>query len=37
MIDLQFLIDNTFAIAVIVTWSAALALYLIYRWEEKRG
>jgi hypothetical protein len=37
MINWQYLLDNTFALGVIVAWACAMALYLIYRWEDKRG
>ena len=32
--NLQYLIDNSIAIGVIVAWVAALALVIIYKWED---
>ena len=33
----QWLIDNSFAIGILMACAAALALFIIYKYEEKRG
>jgi hypothetical protein len=35
--NLQYLIDNAFALGVIVAWACAMALAFIYWWEEKHS
>ena len=37
MINFEWLIDNSFTVGVIVAWSAALALVIIYKYEEGKA
>ncbi len=37
MINLEWLIDNSFAVGVIVAWTAALALVIIYKYEDRKA
>ena len=37
MINFEWLIDNSFAVGVIVAWAAALALVIIYKHEDRHG
>ncbi len=37
MINFEWLIENSWAVGVIVAWSAALVLVIIYKYEEGKA
>ena len=37
MINFEWLIDNSWAVGIIVAWAAALVLVIIYKYEDRKA